>query len=102
MSDGQKERVGLIGRIGLAWRAFRDRKDKVDAEYLRSMKDLDTWKKGQEEALHKISEDIKNRYDSIDVGESAGSSESLARQAEEDADTKRLMEDAEKALAEGT
>lgn len=102
MSDGQKEKVGLIERIGLAWRAFRDRKDKADAEYLRSMRDLDTWKKGQEEALHKISEDIKNRYDSIDVGESVESTESLARGVEDDADTNRLMEDAEKALAEGS
>ena len=73
---------------------FKEDKDMIDDKYEASIRALNQWRKECEDTLAQKEEEIRNKYDSIDVG--AGDMEdSLFRLRMQQREQERLALDAE-------
>lgn len=60
---------GLVGRLIRLVKKFTEDKSAIDAKYEASIRALNQWEKECERALAQKEEEVRNKYDSIDIGE---------------------------------
>jgi len=60
---------GLVGRLIRLVKKFKEDKDAIDDKYEASIRALKQWRKECEDTLAQKEEEIRNKYDSIDVGD---------------------------------
>lgn len=59
---------GLVGRLIRLAKKIKEDKDTIDDKYEASIRALNQWRKECEDTLARKEEEIRNKYDSIDVG----------------------------------
>lgn len=60
---------GLVRKIISFVKKFTEDKSAIDAKYEASIRALNQWEKECERALAQKEEEVRNKYDSIDIGE---------------------------------
>lgn len=60
---------GVVGRLIRLVKKFTEDKSAIDAKYEASIRALNQWEKECERALAQKEEEVRNKYDSIDIGE---------------------------------